>query len=143
MKVYNYFKNMAEENISQEFRLENITETRNYLIEEINRNQLVSKKHKMVCTTLNYIEHFLILGSTVTGSISISVYASLVGIPIGITSSAIGLKIFVITAAIKKYKLIIKKKKKKPDKIVLLAKSKLNRIEFLISKALIDSVNIQ
>ena len=134
---------MAEENISLEFRLENITETRNYLIEEINRNQLVSKKHKMVCTTLNYIEHFLILGSTVTGSVSISVYASLVGIPIGITSSAIGLKIFVITAAIKKYKLIIKKKKKKPDKIVLLAKSKLNRIEFLISKALIDSVNIQ
>ena len=134
---------MAEENISQEFRLENITETRNYLIEEINRNQLISKKHKMVCTTLNYIEHFLILGSTVTGSVSISVYASLVGIPIGITSSAIGLKIFVITAAIKKYKLIIKKKKKKPDKIVLLAKSNLNRIEFLISKALIDSVNIQ
>ena len=134
---------MAEENISQEFRLENITETRNYLIEEINRNQLVSKKHKMVCTTLNYIEHFLILGSTVTGSVSICVYASLVGIPIGITSSAIGLKIFVITAAIKKYKLIIKKKKKKPDKTVLLAKSKLNRIEFLISKALIDSVNIQ
>ena len=134
---------MAEENISQEFRLENITETRNYLIEEINRNQLVSKKHKMVCTTLNYIEQFLILGSTVTGSASISVYASLVGIPIGITSSAIGLKIFVITAAIKKYKLIIKKKKKKPDKTVLLAKSKLNRIEFLISKALIDSVNIQ
>ena len=134
---------MAEENSSQEFRLENITETRNYLIEEINRNQLVSKKHKMVCTTLNYIEHFLILGSTVTGSVSISVYASLVGIPIGITSSAIGLKIFVITAAIKKYKLIIKKKKKKPDKTVLLAKSKLNRIEFLISKALIDSVNIQ
>ena len=134
---------MAEENISQEFRLENITETRNYLIEEINRNQLVSKKHKMVCTTLNYIEHFLILGSTVTGSVSISVFASLVGIPIGITSSAIGLKMFVITAAIKKYKLIIKKKKKKPDKTVLLAKSKLNRIEFLISKALIDSVNIQ
>ena len=33
--------------------------------------------------------------------------------------------------------------KKKPDKIVLLAKFKLNRIEFLISKALIDSVNIQ
>ena len=134
---------MAEENISQEFRLKNLNEPKNYLIEEINRNQLISKKHKMVCTTLNYIEHFLILGSTVTGSVSISVYASLVGIPIGITSSAIGLKIFVITAAIKKYKLIIKKKKKKPDKTVLLAKSKLNRIEFLISKALIDSVNIQ
>ena len=143
MKIYNYFKNMAEEKISQEFRLKNLNETKNYLIEEINRNQLISKKHKKVCATLNYIEHFLILGSTVTGSVSFSVFASMVGIPIGITNSAIGLKICVIIAAIKKYKSIIKKKKKKPNKIVLLAKSKLNSIEFLISKALIDSVIIQ
>ena len=39
----------------------------------------------------------------------------------------------------KKYKSINKKKKKKHDKIVLIAKSKLNSIEVLISKALIDS----
>ena len=100
----------------------------------------MSKKHKKVCTTLNYIEHFLILASTITGCISISAFASLIGILIGITSSAIGLKICAITAGIKKYKSIIKKKKKKHDKIVLLAKSKLNSIEVLISKALIDSV---
>ena len=93
---------MAAENLSQEFRLKNIDETRNYLIEEINRNQLISKKHKMVCTTLNYIEHFLILGSAVTGCVSISAFPSLFGIPIVITSSAVGLKICVITAAIKK-----------------------------------------
>ena len=114
---------MAEENISQEFRLKNIDETRNYLIEEINRNELMSKKHKKVCTTLNYIEHFLILASTITGCVSISAFASLIGIPIGITSSAIGLKICAITAGIKKYKSIIKKKKKKHDKIRSLAKS--------------------
>ena len=42
-----------------------------------------------------------------------------------------------ITVGIKKYKSIIKKKKKKYDKIVLLAKTKLNRVEVLISKALI------
>ena len=64
----------------------------------------------------------------------------MVGIPIGITSSAIELKICAITAGIKKYKSIIKKKKKNHDKIVLLAKSKLNSIEVLISKALGDSV---
>ena len=29
---------MVEENISREFRLKNIDETRNYLTEEINRN---------------------------------------------------------------------------------------------------------
>ena len=130
---------MVEENISQEFRLKNIDETRNYLIEEINRNELMSKKHKKVCTTLNYIEHFLILASTITGCISISAFVSLLGIPIGITNSAIGLKICAITVGIKKFKSIIKKKKKKHDKIVLLAKSKLNSIEVLISKALIDS----
>ena len=42
-----------------------------------------------------------------------------------------------LTAAIKKYQSIIKKKKK-DDKIVLSAKTKLNSIEVLISKALID-----
>ena len=57
---------MTEENISQEFRLKNIDETRNYLIKEINLNKLISKMYKKVCTVLNYIEHFLSLGSTVT-----------------------------------------------------------------------------
>ena len=64
----------------------------------------------------------------------------MIGIPIGITSSAIGLKFFEITVGIKKYKSSIKKKKKKYDKTVLLAKSKLNSIEILISKAWIDWV---
>ena len=56
---------MVEENISQEFRLKDIDETKIYLIEEINWNELISKKHKKVCTTLNCIEHFLILGSQI------------------------------------------------------------------------------
>ena len=57
---------MAEENISQEFRLKNIDETRNYFLEEIKQTELMSKK---VCKTLNYIEHFHILASTITGCI--------------------------------------------------------------------------
>ena len=59
---------------------------------------------------------------------------------IRITSSSIWLKICVINVGIKKYKQIIKEKKKKHDKIVLLSKSKLNNIEALISKALVESV---
>ena len=50
---------MAEENESQEIRLKNIDKTRNYLIEKIKQNDLMRKKHKKVCTTLNYIEHLL------------------------------------------------------------------------------------
>ena len=64
---------------------------------------------------MNYIDHLLIIISTITGCVSISAFASLVGIPIRITSSAIGLEICVID------------------------KSNLSSTEVLISKALIDS----
>ena len=130
---------MVEEKIRQEFRFKNIDATRNYFLEEIEQNELMSRKHKKVCTTLSYIEHFLILASTITGCISISAFASLLVVPIGNTSSAKGLKMCAITARINKYKSIIKKKKKKHGKIVLLAKSELNSIEVLICKSLIDT----
>ena len=61
---------MAEENISQEFRLENVIKTRNYFVEKIEQNELMTQKHKKVRTTINYIEHFLILASAVTGCMS-------------------------------------------------------------------------
>ena len=67
----------------------------------------------------------LILVSAGTGCVSISAFALLVCVPVGIMYSAVGIKIYAITAGIKKYKLIIKKKKKKKhDKIVLLVKDK-------------------
>ena len=71
----------------------------------------MSNKYKTVCTSLNYIENFLNLASAITRCISISVFAFLLGIPIGIASSAILLKICATTAGIKKYKSIIKKKR--------------------------------
>ena len=68
---------MTEEKISQEFRLKNIDEIKNCFIIEIKRNKMISKKNKKV---LNYIEQLLILISTVTGCVSISTFASLIGI---------------------------------------------------------------
>ena len=56
----------------------------------------MSKKHKKNCRVLNYIDHLLIVTSTITRCISISAFASLNSIPTGITSSAIELKICVI-----------------------------------------------
>ena len=46
---------MSEENISKEFRLKIKDEKINYLIEEINRNEWMSKKQRKFCATLNYI----------------------------------------------------------------------------------------
>ena len=110
-----------------EFRLRKIDETRNYHLNEIKNNDLMNQNY------LNYVENLLILASTVTGCVSISAFASLATIPVGITSSAVEIKICVITARIKMYNSIIKKKKKKHDKIVLLGKDKLITIEVLIS----------
>ena len=98
------------------------------------------KSTNIFLKNLNYFEHFRILGSGITGCVSISAFASLAGIPIGITTSATGLKICALTAAIKKYKSISKKKKKKHNKIVLSAKSKLNSIEVLISSVISHGV---
>ena len=55
-------------------------------------------KHKEVCRVLNYVDQSFIGVSTIIGCVSISVFASLVVILIGIMVYAIGLKICVITA---------------------------------------------
>ena len=83
-------------------QIKKIDEIRNSLIEEINRNELMSKKPKKFCRSLNYIENSLILISTITRCISN-------------TSSAIEL-----IAEIKMYK-STNTKKYKYVKIVLLA----------------------
>ena len=70
---------------------------------------------------------------------SISKFASLFCVDIVIMSSAVGLKFFGITAGTKKYKSILKNKDKTHDEIVLLEKAKLNTIEIIISKSLIES----
>ena len=68
---------------------------------------------------------------------AISAFVSLICVPVGITSAAVGLKMCTIVVGIKEYKSIIKNKKNKHDKIVLLGK--LDCVEVLISKDLIDS----
>ena len=99
----------------------------------------MNQKYKKTFKYLNYVEHLSLLVSTITRCVSISVVASLVCVPVGITSSAIGIKIYAITSGVKKYKSIIKKKKKKHCKTVLLEKDKLNTVDVLISKVSIDS----
>ena len=44
LKIYDHFKNLAEENISQQLRLKQIDNTRNYFFEEMKQNELISKK---------------------------------------------------------------------------------------------------
>ena len=99
----------------------------------------MNKKYKNVCRVFNYTDHSLTVVSTITGCVSISAFACLVGIQQGLRILQLELKNYAITARIERYKSKIKKKKKRHHKIVLLAKSKLKSIEILISKTLIQS----
>ena len=115
MTIKRYYISILKVNIveeaSLEFRLRKIDETRNYLLDEIKHNNLMSEEYKKTCKYLNYVEHLFILVSTVIGCVSISAFDLLVSVPVGITSSAVGIKTYAITARIKKYKSVIKKKK--------------------------------
>ena len=73
---------------------------------------MMSKKHKKVCSALNYFQHFLFFLSVVSVCVLISDLASSVCVPVGITSSAVELKTGTITAAIEKYRSFIKKEEK-------------------------------
>ena len=92
--IYTYLKDKYDKS---RVKIKKVDETRNYLLEEIKHNDLISENHKKTSKYLNYAEHLLILASAITGCVSISAFTSLVAVPVVITSSAVGIKICAIT----------------------------------------------
>ena len=74
---------MAKESVSFGFKQKK-DETKNYLLEKTKCNE----KCKKVCRALRYLEHFLEDLELLSVDVSISAFASLVGVPVGIVSSA-------------------------------------------------------
>ena len=62
------------------------------------KNELMIKMQKKICTILNYTGQFLILVYAVTGCISISTFASLLSIPMEIDRLRTRSKVCAITA---------------------------------------------
>ena len=62
----------------------------------------MGEKHKKARRDLNQLENFHVSVFVVSGCISISSFASIVGATVGTESSAVGLKICATTARIKK-----------------------------------------
>ena len=73
------------------------------------------------------------------GTLSVASYASVVGIPAGITGASLTLVFTVGTGISKSFLKLTKKRKEKHNKIIVLAKNKLNTIDTLLSNALNDS----
>ena len=68
-------------------RLNRIDETRNYFLDQTKLNEFLSEKHKKVFENLNYFKHSLLDIFPVIGCLSISLFSSIVGIPLVIISS--------------------------------------------------------
>ena len=122
----------------QKFRLSEIMGIENYFHQEINQRKSCSKKLNKYVTTFDYIDTILIVLSATTSGVSIILFTSIVGAPVGIASAGLTLFFSLTTGIVKKLLNATRNKKKKLDKTLMLAKSKLNSIETIISQALID-----
>ena len=111
---------------------------KNYYHQEISQRKLCSKNLSKYVTAFDYIDKVLIALSATSGGVSIILFTSAVGAPVGIASAIFTLIFSLTIGIVKKLLSITRNKKKKHDKIIMLAKSKLNSIETLVSQALVD-----
>ena len=121
------------------YRLDQINKMRDYFDNEIKERKHIIKKLNKYLVSFDYLDKIFITLSASFGTLSIASYASVVGIPAGITGASLNL-VFTLGMGISKSLLnLTKKRKKKHNKIIVLAKNKLNAIDTLLSSALNDS----
>ena len=130
----------AKKNLSEQtkFRLSEIIGIENYFYQGINERKSFIRKLNKYITVFEYIDKILIFLSATSGGVSIISFISIVGVPVGIASASFTLIFSIAKGIIKILLKTTRNKKKKHDNILMLAKSKLNSIEILISKALND-----
>ena len=134
---------MSELNNLTKFRLDEINKIKDYLNAEIKERKHIVKKISKYIVAFDYEDKLFITLSASFGTLSIVSHATVIGIPAGIAGASLTLIFTVRTGVVKKISRekrenITRKKKKKHNKIITLAKNKVNIIETLISKALID-----
>ena len=87
---------------NQQFRLNKISEIGDYFITEIKERELMSKKLSKYISSFDYFDKSLLVLSVTSGSISIASFATVIGIPIGVTSSSLSLAFSLCTGLVKK-----------------------------------------
>ena len=95
------------------FRLDEISKTDNYFIEEINQRRSCSKKLNKYVAVFDYIDKILIVSSAASGGVPICSFTSIVGAPVGIASANCTLIFSLATGITRKLLNITRKKKEK------------------------------
>ena len=128
--------NSVEDNY---FRLNKINEIKYYFIAEIKERELMSKRLSKYIASFDYFDKSLIVLSATSGSISIALFATVIGTPVGISSASVSLTFPLSTGLVKKLLKTTRNIKKKHNKIVMLARSKLHSIKSKISEELTNN----
>ena len=123
---------------NQQFRINKINEIENYFITEIKERELMSKKLSKYIF-LDYFDKSLIVLSVTSGSVSIALFATVIGIPVRIGRANLSITFSLYTELIKEILKAKRNRKNKHNKIFMLARNKLNSVESKISEALINN----
>ena len=75
----------------RKIRIDKITETEDYFYHEINQRKSCSKKLSKYGAVFDYIDQVLIVLSATSGGVSIILFISIVGAPVGIASAGLTL----------------------------------------------------
>ena len=139
LKEYLRMNNIIELTDVNKYRLDEINKIGDYFNNEIKERKDIIKKLNKYLVSFDYLDKIFITLSASFGMLSIASYASVVGIPAGITGASLTLVFTIGTGISKSLLKLTKKRKKKHNKIIALAKNKLNMIDTLLSSALNDS----
>ena len=102
-------------NLSEQtkFRLDEISKTEIYFIDEIHQIKSYSQKLNKYITHFDYIDKILVGLSATSGGVSIISFTSAIGAPVGIASASFTLIFSLTTGIVKKLLNITRKKKEK------------------------------
>ena len=131
-EAHNIYPNL---NNQQKFILNKINKIKDYFFAEIKKGELMSKRLNKYIASFDYFDKSLIFLSVITGGISIALFSTVTGAPVGIVNASFSLAFSLFTGTVKKLLKTPRNKKKKHNKIAMLARSKLNNIESEIYEA--------
>ena len=141
LKEYLKMNNIIKLTDVNKYRLDEINKIKDYFNNEIKERKDIIKKLNKYLVSFDYLDKIFITLSASFGTLSIASQATVISIPAGITGASLTLIFTVGTGISKSLLKVTKKRKKKHNKIIALAKSKLNTINTLLSRALNDSKN--
>ena len=105
--------NAATLNDQEQFRLNKINKIKDQFLAEIKERKLMGKRLSKYIAFFHYFDRSLIVLSVTTSSISIALFATVIGAPVVIASASFSLAFSIFTGIVKKILKTTQNKKKK------------------------------